>query len=181
MRRGDGRVSFGGNLRGLQDFHAYFAPVSVASSGGTWWTIPQGLLAIREAAQRGKPVGDGWSVASGCFQRFLTEAGWDDDAVIGRLQEYLGPRLEDPEAVVGAGRSDFPSRAGSRQACRQYCGALGKISTARAGLFLAQWTEGTGLGDKRFPAEEWTGDVNGARRGCRRCDGGTGAKRTWLW
>ena len=38
-------------------------------------------------------------VSARAMQRFLSEARWDDDAVIGRLQEYLGLRLGHPEAV----------------------------------------------------------------------------------
>ena len=33
------------------------------------------------------------------MQLFLTKSPWNDDAVIGRLQEYPGPRLGHPEAV----------------------------------------------------------------------------------
>ena len=33
------------------------------------------------------------------LQRFLAEARWYDDAVMGRQQEYLAPRLDHPEAV----------------------------------------------------------------------------------
>ena len=44
------------------------------------------------------------------MQRFLTKAPWDDDAVMGRLQEYLVPRLEHPEAVWVVGGSDFPKQ-----------------------------------------------------------------------
>src|SRR5919202_2508441 len=33
------------------------------------------------------------------LQRFLTEAPWSDQAVIERLQRYLGPRLSDPDGV----------------------------------------------------------------------------------
>ena len=47
-------------------------------------------------------------VSAKAMQRFLTESPWDDDTVIGRLQEYLGPRLEDPEAVWVVDGSDFP-------------------------------------------------------------------------
>ena len=38
-------------------------------------------------------------VSPRALQQFLTESPWDDDAVIGRLQEYLAPRPGHPEAV----------------------------------------------------------------------------------
>ena len=44
------------------------------------------------------------------MQRFLAESPWDDDTVIGRLQEYLGPRIGHPEAVWVLDGSDFPKQ-----------------------------------------------------------------------
>lgn len=49
------------------------------------------------------------------MQRFLTDSPWDDEAVIGRLQEYLAPKLGHPEAVWMADDSDFP-RQGKKSA-----------------------------------------------------------------
>ena len=48
------------------------------------------------------------------MQRFRTEFPWDDDTVIGRLQEYLGPRLGHPEEVWALDGSDFPKQGCSR-------------------------------------------------------------------
>ena len=95
------------------------------------------------------------------LQRFLTEARWDDDAVIGRLQEYLCSRLEHPQAVWVLDGSDFPKQGvQSAGVARQYCGALGKIANCQAGVFLAQvGPRGRALVDKRlYLPEEWTGD-----------------------
>ena len=44
------------------------------------------------------------------MQRFLTGSPWDDDAVIGRLREYLAPKLEHPEAVWALDGDDFPKQ-----------------------------------------------------------------------
>ncbi len=96
------------------------------------------------------------------LQRFLAEARWDDDAVIGRLQEYLGPRLADPRGVWVLDGSDFPKQGvKSVGVVRQYCGALGKIANCPAGVFLAHvGPRGRALVDKRlYLPEEWTGDV----------------------
>ena len=72
------------------------------------------------------------------LQRFLTEARWDDDAVMGRLQEYLAPRLAHPEAVWVFDGSDFPKQGRkSAGVARQYCGRLGKVANCQAGMFLA--------------------------------------------
>ena len=70
------------------------------------------------------------------MQRFLTEARWDDDAVIGRLQEYLAPRLAHPEAVWVLDGSDFPKQGRkSVGVARQYCGRLGKVANCQGGMF----------------------------------------------
>ena len=95
------------------------------------------------------------------LQRFLTEARWDDDAVIGRLPEYRCSRLEHPQAVWVLDGSDFPKQGvKSAGVARQYCGALGKIANCQAGVFLAQvGPRGRALADKRlYLPEEWTGD-----------------------
>ena len=50
------------------------------------------------------------AVSARALQRFLTEARWDDQAVTGRLQEYLSPRLTHPLAVWVFDGSDFPKQ-----------------------------------------------------------------------
>ena len=68
-------------------------------------------------------------ISARAMQRFLTEARWDDAAVIGRLQEYLAPRLAHPEAVWVLDGSDFPKQGRkSVGVARQYCGRLGKVA-----------------------------------------------------
>ena len=95
------------------------------------------------------------------MQCFLTEARWDDDAVIARLQEYLGPKLEHPLAVWVFDGSDFPKQGvKSVGVARQYCGALGKIANCQAGVFLAHvGPRGRALVDKRlYLPESWTSE-----------------------
>ena len=73
------------------------------------------------------------------MQHFLTAAPWDDDAVMGRLQEYLASRLGHPEAVWVLDGSDFPKQGRkSSGVARQYCGRLGKMANCQAGMFLAR-------------------------------------------
>ena len=68
------------------------------------------------------------------MQRFLTGSPWDDDAVVGRLQEYLAPKLGHPGAVWVLDGSDFPKQGRkSAGAARQYCGRLGKVANCQAG------------------------------------------------
>ena len=57
--------------------------------------------------------------------------------------------------------SDFPKQGvQSVGVARQYCGALGKIASCQAGVFLAHvGPQGRALVDKRlYLPEEWTGD-----------------------
>ena len=112
------------------------------------------------------------------MQRFLTEARWSDDTVIGRLQEYLAPRLGHPEAVWVFDGSDFPKQGRkSAGVARQYCGRLGKVANCQAGMFLAYVSPlGRALVDKGlYLPKSWTSDpgrcagagVPEARRGYR--------------
>ena len=95
------------------------------------------------------------------MQRFLTESPWDDDAVMGRLQEYLGPCLEHPEAIWVLDGSDFPKQGvKSVGVARQYCGRLGRVANCQAGIFLAYVSPlGRALVDKwLYLPESWTSD-----------------------
>ena len=80
---------------------------------------------------------------------------------MGRLQEYLGPRLGHPEAVWVLDGSDFPKQGRkSAGVARQYCGRLGKVANCQAGMFLAYVSPlGRALVDKRlYLPESWTSD-----------------------
>ena len=85
------------------------------------------LVQSRGAAQRRESIGDGFPESARGMQRFLTDSPWDYEAVIGRLQEYLGTRLEHPEAVWVLDGSDFPKQGRkSAGVARQYCGQAGQ-------------------------------------------------------
>ena len=93
------------------------------------------------------------------MQRFLTDSPWDDDAVIGRLQEYLAPLLGHPDAVWVLDGSDFPKQGRkSAGVAQQYCGRLAKVANCQAGMFLAYVSPlGRALVDKRlYLPESWT-------------------------
>ena len=130
----------------------------------------------RNAENLSEPVG----VSARAMQRSLTEARWDGDAVVGRLQEYLAlaPRLGHPEAVWVLDGSDFPKQGRkSAGVARQYCGRLGKAANCQAGMFLAYVSPlGRALVDKRlYLPESWTSGqercvaagVPAERQGCR--------------
>ena len=56
------------------------------------------------------------------MQRFLAESPWDDDTVIGRLQEYLGPCWDIRMQVWVLDGSDFPKQG------RKSVGVAGSIA-----------------------------------------------------
>ena len=148
----------------FQEFHAYFAP----AFGRKQWRersgqYLQGLLVQSEERRNAENLSETVAASPRVLQRFLTEARWDDDAVIGRLQEYLGPRLADAQGVWVLDGSDFPKQGvKSVGVARQYCGTLGKIANCQAGVFLAHvGPRGRALVDKRlYLPEGWTGDVD---------------------
>ena len=96
----------------LQDFHVYFAP----AFGRKQWRehsrhYLQGLLVQSQERRNAENLSEMVPVSPRAMQRFLTEARWDDDSVIGRLQEYPEFPVGGLEGGVGVGRQRFsPSR-----------------------------------------------------------------------
>ena len=147
---------------GFQQFHAFFAQ----AFGRKQWrersrNYLQALLVQAGERRNAENLSESVGVSARALQRFLTEARWDDDAVMGRLQEYLAPRLAHPEAVWVFDGSDFPKQGGkSAGVARQYCGRLGKVANCQAGMFLAYVSPlGRALVDKGlYLPESWTSD-----------------------
>ena len=147
---------------GFQQFHAFFAQ----AFGRKQWrersrNYLQALLVQAGERRNAENLSESVGVSARALQRFLTEARWDDDAVMGRLQEYLAPRLAHPEAVWVFDGSDFPKQGRkSVGVARQYCGRLGKVANCQAGMFLAYVSPlGRALVDKRlYLPESWTSD-----------------------
>ena len=95
----------------FQDFHDYCAPVF----GRKQWRERSGqylqaLLVQSQERRNAENLSETVTASPRVLQRFITEARWDDDAVIGRLQEYLCSRLEHPQAVWVLDGSDFPKQ-----------------------------------------------------------------------
>ena len=147
----------------FREFHGFFA----AAFGRKQWRersrhYLQALLDQSQERRNAENLSEMVPASVWAMQRFLTESRWDDDAVIGRLQEYLTPRLERPQAVWVFDGSDFPKQGlKSEGVARQYCGALGEIANCQAGVFLAHVGPlGRALVDKRlYLPEEWTSDT----------------------
>ena len=146
----------------LQEFHAFFA----ASFGRKQWrdhsgNYLQALLVQDQERRNAENLSESVGISARAMQRFLTEARWSDETVIGRLQEYLAPRLGHPEAVWVFDGSDFPKQGRkSAGVARQYCGRLGKVANCQGGMFLAYVSPlGRALVDKRlYLPKSWTSD-----------------------
>ena len=114
----------------FHEFHAFFA---VAFGRKQWRehskSYLQALLVQSEERRNVENLSETVPASARAIQRFLTEAHWDDDAVTGGLQEYLGPKLAHSQAVWVFDGSDFPKQGvKSVGVARQHCGALGKIA-----------------------------------------------------
>ncbi len=148
----------------FQDFHAYFAALfgrREARDHSRHYL--QALLVQSGERRNAENLSETVPASARVMQRFLTESPWDDDVVMGRLQEYLGPRLGRPEAVWVLDGSDFPKQGRkSVGVARQYCGSLGKVANCQAGMFLAYVSlQGRALVDKRlYLPESWTSDTD---------------------
>ena len=136
-------------------------PPSAASSGGITAGYLQALLVQDQERRNAENLSESVGISARAMQRFLTEARWSDETVIGRLQEYLAPRLGHPEAVWVFDGSDFPKQGRkSAGVARQYCGRLGKVANCQGGMFLAYVSPlGRALVDKRlYLPKSWTSD-----------------------
>ena len=148
--------------RSFRDFHAYFAPLfgrrETREHSGNYL---QALLVQDQARRNAENLSESVGISARAMQRFLTEARWSDETVIGRLQEYLAPRLGHLEAVWVFDGSDFPKQGRkSAGVARQYCGRLGKVANCQGGMFLAYVSPlGRALVDKRlYLPKSWTSD-----------------------
>ena len=93
------------------EFHSFFAPLFGRSeSRDHSQNYLRALLVQSQDRRNAENLSESVGVPARAMQRFLTAAPWDDDAVMGRLQEYLGPRLEHPKAVWVLDGSDFPKQ-----------------------------------------------------------------------
>ena len=89
------------------------------------------------------------------MQRFLTDSPWDDEVIIGRLQEYLGTRLEHPEGVWVLDGSDFPKQGRKSVGVARQLREAGEGGQLPGGEFL--YVSGDGHQGAVSP-ESWTSD-----------------------
>ena len=146
----------------FQEFHAYFGPLfgrrETRERSGHYL---QALLVQSGERRNAENLSEAVPESARAMQRFLTDSPWDDDAVMERLQEYLGPKLGHSEAVWVLDGSDFPKQGRkSAGVARQYCGRLGKVANCQAGMFLAYVSPlGRALVNKGlYLPDSWTSD-----------------------
>jgi SRSO17 transposase len=100
------------------------------------------------------------------LQRFLSEAPWSADRVIGYIQEDVAPLLAEPDAVFVVDETGF-AKQGTKSVgvARQYSGTLGKVGNCQIGVFLGYASaRGHALIDARlYLPEEWTDDRDRCR------------------
>ena len=144
------------------EFHSFFAPLfGRRESRDHSQNYLRALLVQSQDRRNAENLSESVGVPARAMQRFLTAAPWDEDAVMGRLQEYLAPRLGHSEAVWVLDGSDFPKQGRkSAGVARQYCGRLGKVANCQAGMFLAYVSPlGRALVDQGlYLPESWTSD-----------------------
>ena len=144
------------------EFHADFAPLfGRRETRDHSRHYLQALLVQSGERRNAENLSEAVPASARVMQRFLTESPWDDDTVMGRLQEYLAPRMQHPDAIWVLDGSDFPKQGRkSVGVARQYCGRLGKVANCQAGMFLAYVSPlGRALVDKGlYLPESWTKD-----------------------
>lgn len=153
-----GRVS-----ESFECFHAQLAP----SFGLMVWqehcrNYVRALLVQSSERRNAENLGEAIGLPARVMQWFLTQATWNDDAVMAGLQCYLGSRLNHTQADWIVDESGFPKQGKkSVGVARQYCGHLGKVASCQVGVFLAHvGPRGRAIVDKRLllPEKEWAKD-----------------------
>ena len=154
------------------EFHSFFAPLfgrRESRDHSRHYLHP--VLVQAGDRRNAETLSGSVGVSVRAMQRFLTEAPWDDDPVMGRLQNYLGLRLEHPVAMWVLDGSDFPKQGRkSAGVARQYCSRLGKVANGaspggQATVPAGELEQGPGAlpggggarGRKRIPVRDGTG------------------------
>ena len=158
---GDGCGELRASLRQLSEISHFFAP----SFGRKQWrehsrNYLQALLVQSGERRNAENLSESVGIPARAMQRFLTEARWSGDSVIGRLQEYLAPRLGHPEAVWVLAAATSQAGRKSAGVARQYCGRLGKVANWPGWDVLGlRQSLGRALVDKGlYLPESWTSD-----------------------
>ena len=146
----------------FQEFHSFFAPAfGRKECRENSQQYLHALLVQAQERKNAENLAETVPASPRALQRFLTESGWDDQAVTEQLHQYLAPRLNDAEGVLIADESGFPKQGKkSVGVARQYCGTVGKVANCQMGVFLAYVSEhGRALVDKAlYLPQAWIDD-----------------------
>jgi SRSO17 transposase len=160
-------IDFKKLYRSFRKFHSYFRPYFGRKQYRNRSNEYLKSLLVQSSERRNaENLSEVVKSSARVLQRFLTEASWDDERIIARLQEYLGPMLNDDLAVWSVDDSGFAKQGKfSAGVARQYCNSLGKVAGCQVGVFLAHvGPRGRALVDKRlYLPQNWTNDPS-------RCD-----------
>jgi SRSO17 transposase len=95
------------------------------------------------------------------MQRFLSEAAWDQDAVLGDVRDWVIRYLGDPGAVLVIDETgDVKKGTATVGVQRQYTGTAGRIENAQVGVYLTYAAaKGHALIDRAlYLPRSWTSD-----------------------
>jgi SRSO17 transposase len=95
------------------------------------------------------------------MQRFLSEAAWDQDAVLGDVRDWVIGHLADPGAVLVIDETgDVKKGSATAGVQRQYTGTAGRIENAQVAVYLTYAAaRGHALLDRAlYLPRSWTGD-----------------------
>lgn len=144
------------------EFHAQFAPLfGRKETRQNSEEYLRGLIVQTKERANAENVAEAVGAQPRNLQHFLRLACWDDLAPVEQLQEYLGPRLADGEAVWVIDETGFPKQGSKSVGVkRQYSGTLGKTGNCQVGVFLAHvGPRGSALVDRRlYLPQEWVDD-----------------------
>ncbi|MDP9379554.1 MAG: IS701 family transposase [Chloroflexota bacterium] len=155
--------------KSFEEFHKEFAPLfGRKEARARSEQYLRGLLVQQTDRRNAENLAEAVEGATPrSLQRFLTEAPWDTELVIERLQGYVGERLNSDDGVWVLDETGFAKQGKqSVGVARQYSGTLGKVGNCQVGVFLAYGgSRGHALVDKRlYLPKQWTEDQDRCRR-----------------
>jgi SRSO17 transposase len=155
-------------LPALEQYVAHFKPAFARLDQHAWaHRYLQGLLDTlpRKSCE---PIALALGVSVRQMQAFLTESTWSITPVLAQHERLIAHSLGDTDAGVFLIDESGMPKQGQHSAgvAHQYCGALGKVCSAQAGVFVgyASHTGYTLVGGQLFVPQDWFGEQMAALR-----------------
>ncbi len=108
---------------------------------------------------------DGGNVRA--MQRFVSDAPWNEKAMIAKYHGLVNDDMGDPAGVVIFDESGFAKKGEeSAGVARQYCGSTGKVDNCQVGVFMAYASPHgyTFLDSRLYVPEPWFEEAHRERR-----------------